>query len=131
MQEDDEVVDALLEAFRVDAEGGLRPGVWENALDTAFTAEPSAELAGLVPVIDDEAVRSWPWGQATVAWTAWTGSRGVMAQARIPARPAMTAMSRASFNRLEWSAPEASGSGPAAPGCVEDTDTNAHRRRRG
>ncbi len=56
MQEDDEVVDALLEAFRVDAEGGLRPGVWENALDTAFTAEPSAELAGLVPVIDDEAV---------------------------------------------------------------------------
>lgn len=56
MQEDDAAADALLDALRAEVQTGPPPGVWESALGAAFTAEPAAELASLVPVLHDDAV---------------------------------------------------------------------------
>lgn len=55
MPDDDDTVDALLAALRAETADGPPPGVWESALDAAFTAEPVVDLADLVPLMDDEA----------------------------------------------------------------------------
>ncbi|MFD1812522.1 hypothetical protein [Rhodococcus gannanensis] len=54
--QDDDAVDALFDAVRSDVAAQPPAGVWESALEAAFTAEPvSADEAG-VPEMDDDPV---------------------------------------------------------------------------